>query len=208
LSWICSKCEWQNQDDKRKRCVNCNFPNIYNREICKDMTPNEELFAEFFNKHRNSEPIINYVKDMNLFELRTFRERMSIIALEAKASIYACDDAEREIKKKKAGPDKPSGFEKSLNQDETATNAINAIKERQKRLSKKEKLQAGLIKLFTEAGMTTAEATVEAERRTSNIAIKEAIDNADIKEQEKPKEDNNNNNDKPFHNPFEGLTRG
>ncbi len=103
------------------------------------MTPQEELFAELF----NHEKIL--VRDMEMLELRAHREELTKIAFEARARLTAVDDEDRMREKKSST--KPLGFERSLNTDETTTNAINAIKDRQKRMSKQEKIQAGLEKL-------------------------------------------------------------
>lgn len=110
------------------------------------MTPEEQLFADLFQKHINI--LHPYVKDMDLLEIRAYREKLSLIAKEAKAGVYAADQAEKEvIKKRGSADDKPTGFQRSLNTDETTTKAINTIKDRQKRMSKTEKIQAGLEKL-------------------------------------------------------------
>ncbi len=105
-----------------------------------NMTPQEKLFAKLF----YHETIL--VKDMDILTLRAHREELSKIAFEARARLSAADAIEEKLKKEKNGKG-PRGFERSLNIDETATNAINTIKERQKRLSKQEKIQAGLEKL-------------------------------------------------------------
>lgn len=104
------------------------------------MTPQEELFSELF----NHEKIL--VKDMDMLVLRAHREELAKIAFEARARLTAVDD-EEQTRRKAKNDGKPRGFERSLNTDETTTNAINTIKERQKRLSKQEKIQAGLEKL-------------------------------------------------------------
>lgn len=109
-------------------------------ERSEQMTPQEQLFADFFAKHTV------LVKDMELLELRAYREQLSLIAKEAKAGIYASDEKEKELVKKN-NKDKPTGFAKSINGNEEASDAINTIKERQKRLTGKEKLIAGLVKL-------------------------------------------------------------
>ena len=120
---------------------------IRNRELdgTTIMTPQEELFSQLFNHEKL------LVKDMEILELRAHREELSKIAFEARARLTAVDDEERGRKKKNG---EVRGFERSLNTDETSTNAINTIKDRQKRMSKVEKIQAGLEKL----GISTADA--------------------------------------------------
>jgi len=144
LVWLCFYCVFCERYDEI-----LSNPNIVNR-LGKEniMTPQEELFSQLF----NHEKIL--VKDMEMLELRAHREQLAKIAFEARARLTAVDDEERTRKKSRAEGEKPSGFERSLNTDETASNAINAIKDRQKRMSKVEKIQAGLEKL----GISTADA--------------------------------------------------
>lgn len=107
-------------------------------EADERMTPQEKLHAKFF----YHESIL--VKDMSTLELRAHIEELSKIAFEAR-SRHGAATAEEQKRKKISGV--PSGFERSLNTDETATNAINKIKERKQRLSKEEKLAEGMKKL-------------------------------------------------------------
>ena len=102
------------------------------------MTPQEKLFAKLF-YHETM-----LVKDMDTLTLRAHIEDLSKIAFEARARHGA---ATTEDGRRKNKDNKPKGFERSLNTDETTTNAINTIKDRQKRLTKQEKIQAGLEKL-------------------------------------------------------------
>lgn len=108
----------------------------------ESMTPQEELFAGFF----SSEKIL--VKDMSILELRAHREELSKIAFEARARLTAIDDEERERVARKKKENGPTGFTRSVNTDETTTNAINAIDARAKKLKKSEAIAAGLAKLF------------------------------------------------------------
>lgn len=163
--WICPECQNEN-GAYNAYCEFCKYEKnklVYNpdkyyiREIRirhiveprgKAMTPQEELFAEFFQKHAL------IVKDMSILELREYREKLARVAFEAKAAVYAADSAEKELKKQKKTSG-PSGFERSLEQDGAATDAINTIKDRQKRISKLDRIQAGLEKL----GITSTDAT-------------------------------------------------
>ncbi len=104
------------------------------------MTPQEELFSKLFNHEKI------FVKDMDTLTLRAHREELSKIAFEARARLTAVDDEDNE-RKKLANPKGPTGFSKSINGDDKTTEAINTIKERQKRMTKQEKIQAGLEKL-------------------------------------------------------------
>ena len=157
MTWICPECSAE-LGELNAICEYCRYADnklIYNPDkyfirdirifnICnggKTVTPQEELFAKLFNHEK-----ILY-RDMDQLTRRAHREELAKIAFEARARLTADDDVDREDKKAKNGDGKPHGFERSLNTDETTTNAINTIKERQKRLTKQEKIQAGLEKL-------------------------------------------------------------
>ncbi|MBI3334673.1 hypothetical protein HYZ97_04245 [Candidatus Pacearchaeota archaeon] len=123
---------------------------------------------------------------METLELRAHREELAKIAFEARARLTAVDEEERGRKKKDG---EITGFRRSLNVDDTATSAINAIRERQKRLTKSEKIQAGLEKL----GISSADAS----KLMSAGAILGRIKNAAATQSVKPEEV------KPVFNPFE-----
>lgn len=109
------------------------------------VTPQEELFSQLF----NHEKVL--VKDMDLLTLRAHREELAHIAFEARARLTAVDDEEKQRKTKAKG-DRPEGFARNLETDEISSNAINTIKTRQSKLTKQEKLLAGLEKLGISAG--------------------------------------------------------
>jgi hypothetical protein len=164
------------------------------REICiyhitqgaEPMTPQEELFAKLFNHGKL------LVKDLDALELRAKREEWAKIAFEARAYITAADDEENERKKakRKENGNKPTGFERSLNTDETTTDAINTIKERQKRMSKQDRI----IESMKKAGIPEA----DAEKLLSPGLLLEKIKQRAKEEEEKKKADY-----KPVFNPFE-----
>jgi hypothetical protein len=159
MTWICPQCS-EELGEYNGYCEYCKQENgqlVYNpdRYYIRDirihyiiseraerakMTPQEELFSELF----NHEKIL--VKDMDMLVLRAHREELSKIAFEARARLTAVDDEENDRKKKRQG-DGVKGFERSLNTDEATTNAINTLKDKQKRLTKSEKIREGLIKL-------------------------------------------------------------
>lgn len=197
-SWNCPNCN-EELGELNGYCLYCkiernklvyNPDNYYIREIRiyhishgdKTVTPQEELFSQLF----NHEKIL--VRDMDVLTLRAHREELAKIAFEARARLTAVDD-EDNTRKKKANDDKPKGFERSVNTDETTTNAINAIKDRQKRLTKQEKIQAGLEKL----GISTADAT---KLMTAGVILGRLKN----KEAEKPAEPTSET--KPLFNPF------
>jgi hypothetical protein len=138
--------EWDSLDELISKVWHSRIDRVFNlylpdeKRIENPMTPEEQKFADFFAGH------IKLVQDMDLLEVRAYREQQADTAASAKAGYYACDVRERELRKKKG--DGPIGFETSVNVDETATNAINTIKERQSRMSKKEQVQAQLKKLY------------------------------------------------------------
>lgn len=141
------------------RCVEARRTN---REICKRhriyfgeerMTPQEELFAKFFNHEAQ------LVSSMGMLELRAHREELAQIAFEARARLTAIDKEESK-RKSKGGPE---GFKRDVNVDDTTSDAINAVKNRQKRLDKKEKVRQSLLDL----GVDPAE--VEAIMMARNI---------------------------------------
>ena len=106
-------------------------------EIFK-MTPEEELFASFFNSEKA------FVKDMTILELRAHREDMRKIAFEARARLTAIDDEDRGRKAKRG---EVTGFKQNLQSDDVSSEAIGRVKERTKRMSKEEKLIENMMKL-------------------------------------------------------------
>jgi hypothetical protein len=102
------------------------------------MTPNEELFAKFFN---NEKALVAKMDDL---QLRAHREELSKIAFEARVRLTAINEEgqERNAKSKRS-----KGYETSIESDAEASDAINRIKERQKKLTKTEKLIENLMKL-------------------------------------------------------------
>lgn len=106
---------------------------IINGEI-SPVTPQEELFARLFNHEKQ------LVKDMDDGQLASHRSELSRIAFEARARLTAADD-ETEGRRKKRG----QGITRSVESDETATNAINQINKRKGRQSKQDKILDSLL---------------------------------------------------------------
>lgn len=166
---------------------------ITNFYISKDgeaVTPQEELFKELF----NHEKIL--VRDMDILTLREHREKLAKIAFEARARLTAVDDEDRERSKKKSDGS-PTGFSRNLQEDSISRDAINTIKDRQKRLSKSEKMLEGLKKL----GIDSSEA---ARIMSAGAIVKQLNDSKKLK-------DTNSNSvssatstaSTPIFNPFE-----
>lgn len=150
-------------------------------ETSEKMTPQEELFAKFF----NHEKIL--VSTMNTLELRAHREELVKIAFEARARITADDEEEKNRKPKNDG--KPTGFARSVNGDAATSELINTVKVRQKNLTKKEKLIEGLIKL----GYSRS----DAEKKMTAGELLGKFKNQIVESENKVKEEA-----KPFTNPF------
>lgn len=193
INWQCPRC--QNElGELNGWCEYCKHTDgtiVYNpdnyliRDIrirhitngAKTVTPQEELFKELFNSARV------LVKDMSTLELRAKREEWAKIAFEARAYLTAAD-AEENDRKKLSEPKGPKGFQRSVNTDETTTNAINTLKERKARMSKAEKVQESLKKLYEQSGMSAAEAEKEAMARTTAGNILAQIKNKGDKKSE------------------------
>lgn len=121
----------------------------FNSKVCEgdySMTPQEELFKQFFQNEKQA------VASMSLLELRAHREELARIAFEARARLTAADD---EIKEKAKSAKGITGFSGSIEPDQVSTDAINAIKSRAKKMSKEEKLKLQLEKL----GLSTKDAS-------------------------------------------------
>lgn len=103
----------------------------------RDMTPNEELFATYYNRGKI------LVRDMDDTSLREHREQLRQIATEAKAQLVAADDEVRERSAKKSLKDKEWLVTNDLSH--SVTESINVVKTRQARMSKMDKLQNQLI---------------------------------------------------------------
>lgn len=120
-----------------------------------EMTPQEELFAKFFN-HK-----VELVKDMDVLQLRAHLEEMSMTVFKAKAEYQAVD----KVKKEKEKTTRGQGFQTSLHIDDASSDAINKITERQKKLTKMEKVMQGLIEMGVKPE--------DAQSMTSNSAIED-----------------------------------
>lgn len=99
------------------------------------MTPEEELFAKFY----NHEKIL--VKDMDDGMLREHRAELQKIAFEAKARLVAADDANRERKAKTTNKE---WLVTDQNPQLTDSDRINVVKVRKERMSKMDKLREQL----------------------------------------------------------------
>jgi hypothetical protein len=99
------------------------------------MTPQEELFAKFY----NHEKVL--VKDMDHIQLRTHREELQEIAFEAKARLVAADDETRE---RKAKTNNKEWLVTDTQQPYDVSAAINVVKTRAARMSKMDKMRKQL----------------------------------------------------------------
>lgn len=115
----------------------------FDREIdaSPTMTPQEKLYSKLFYNET-----MFVVKDMDTLTLRAHREELGEIAFNARVR-YAAAKNEEERRDKLANKHngKEPGFSRSVKTDAVTSDVINTIKERQKRLTKAEKIKAGLI---------------------------------------------------------------
>lgn len=102
-----------------------------------NMTPNEELFAKYYNRGKV------LVKDLDDTSLREHRESLRKTATEAKASLMAADDEIRERNAGKKSKDKE--WLVSVDTDRASSDAINAVNARKSRMSKMDKLREQLL---------------------------------------------------------------
>lgn len=107
----------------------------YAAERSKDLTPQEELFAKFYNHEKL------LVKDMNHVELREHREELQKISFEARARLTSADDEVRERKSKTTNKE---WLVTDTKQPYDVSQAINVVKTRAARMSKMDKLRKQL----------------------------------------------------------------
>ena len=128
------------------------------------MTPQEELFAKFY----NHEKIL--VKDMDKIQLQEHREELQKIAFEAKARLVAADDESRERKAKSSVKEKDWTTTDSR-QPYDVSSAINVVKTRAARMSKMDKMR----KQLTDSGIdevTVNEMIKAMEKRATDSTLK------------------------------------
>jgi hypothetical protein len=105
------------------------------------MSIEEDKFKKLFIPH------YELVKDMDTLQLRAHREELMDIIYNAKVYVQAVDKVDEDRKKAKYKSTGPNGIERNLNTDETTTNAIKTIKERQGRMSKVDRAAEALLKV-------------------------------------------------------------
>lgn len=167
--WICPRCG-SNNASLNPRCVYCwskariLIQRIANEDwldetaldafnvLCWEferliMEPQYELFAKLF-QHQ-----LGIMKDMTDLEVQSQWEELSKIAEEAKARMQAIVHHKDEKKKQRVKKEKyPAGFQANVHVDEG--NAIQAIKQRQGKVDKREKT----IRSLVQSGISRAEA--------------------------------------------------
>lgn len=167
---------------------------VANKGLMMAMTPQEELFAEFFRDEKLT------VKDMSVLELRQHREELAKIAFEARARLTAVDDEERDRKGK--DKQKSKGFSASVQTDELTSNAINAITKQSVKLNKRESM---IKKLMDKVGVdrATAEAMVpDVEKTSAGKAINSKSKLESINSGATVKTEQQERASQPFTNPF------
>jgi hypothetical protein len=148
--WLCKPCEFEN-DDLTVHCKVCNDESplshyqrgavAIKRGIFLDwgyMTPQEELYAKFYNKGKL------LVADMDMTQLREHREELARVAFEAKAMLASTDDELRERKAKSTSKTK-EWILTPTDVDQNTSDAINAVKVRKDRMSKIDKMRTQLL---------------------------------------------------------------
>jgi len=126
------------------------------------MTPQEELFAKLYNHQKV------LVKDMDLIQIRDHREELQQIAFEAKARLSATDD---EIRERKAKTNNKEWLVSETQPNQTATDAINAVKRRAVRLTKMDRLKEQLEKAGIDEA-TVKEMVSNLERKATDKNLK------------------------------------
>lgn len=137
LGLFTQQCLWAREVNKAA----CKRHRIYWTEI--PMTPQEELYTKFY----NAEALL--VEDMSDIELQARREELQNLAIEVRARLTKTINKQDERGRAR----RPKGFESSINVDETTTEALNAIENRNTRMSKLDKV----AKTLREMGVDEAE---------------------------------------------------
>lgn len=155
------------------------------------MTQSEEKFAKLYNPYKTE------IKDLTDLELRARREELADIAFSARVYLSAVDHTLSERK-----PKGPQGFSHSVNVDDTTSDAINAVKQRQKNMTQAEKIALSLSKVkgmdpkFIEKLMSSRNLLDATQNRVQNHT-KPAVPGSVHRDG-----DGDGDNSKPFINPF------
>jgi hypothetical protein len=134
---------------------------VATKEVNKEMTPNEELFATYYNRGKI------LVKDMDDTSLREHREQLRQIATEAKAQLLASDDEIRERQAKKG----PKEWLVTTDTSQSVSDAINVVEKRRARMTKMDKLKQQLIDIGMDDA-TIKETIGNLERRATDKSLK------------------------------------
>jgi hypothetical protein len=165
------------------------------RNLCEKcrpvkMTPEEELFVEFFSGEKDYS--LSIFSEDGMLGLDAHIEKLSKIAFEARARLSAASEVKREIHAKDK---KARGFTTSVQTDDISSDAINRIKERDKKLSKMDRITEKLV----EMGMSRADAQAMTSARNLLDTKKSRAQNKDTTGL---KSTSVQPSSKPFVNPF------
>jgi len=127
----------------------------------RDMTPNEELFATYYNRGKI------LVKDMDDTALREHREQLRQIATEAKAQLLASDDEIRERQARKG----PKQWLVTTDTSQSVSDAINVVEKRRARMTKMDKLRQQLVDIGIEDSIIK-ETIGNLERKATESSLK------------------------------------
>jgi hypothetical protein len=131
---------WKSIEHKQ---VTANSPDwVMSYLVAKElgMTPQEELFAKFYNQEKL------LVKDMDHVTFQEHRNGLQKIAFEARAKLSAADDENKERKAKVSNKEWLVSSTSSVVGEYDVTNAINVVQKRAARMSKMDKLREQLQK--------------------------------------------------------------
>jgi hypothetical protein len=131
---------WKSIEHKQ---VTANSPDwVMSYLVAKElgMTPQEELFAKFYNQEKL------LVKDMDHVTFQEHRNQLQKIAFEARAKLSAADDENKERKGKVSNKEWLVSSTSSVVGEFDVTNAINVVEKRKARMSKMDKLREQLQK--------------------------------------------------------------
>ena len=133
------------------------------RELKQSMTENEQLFATYYNRGKI------LVKDMDDTQLREHIISLRQIATEAKATLLAADDENRERVAKRTSKGKE--WLLTVDDSQSASDLINVVEKRKARMSKMDKLREQLLNANIDEA-TVNEMVKNLERKATDQKLK------------------------------------
>ena len=130
----------------------------------KPMTDREELYKEIFSR------TAIVAVSMTAIQRKEWREKLSLVAFEAKVTINAIDKADREERAEVQGESRNWLVSADYSPDVEAS--INTVKQRKERMSKMDKLSASLTEKLGISGDIAAEMLAPIERAATANGIR------------------------------------